>query len=102
MKIEVFTAFLILCLLGGTQFLIGVLTIIIGIVCLFILRENFWVINTGCTLWTGAWIVATGILCMCAGRYHHVHSLVGVTLSFNILATIVTFLDGIFFVMALM
>ena len=84
-----------------TQIVIGILTIIIGIISISTLTGALWVVNTGSGFWAGGWILTTGILGVCAGKNTKNSCLVGVHLAFNIIATIIAFLDGIFFAVAL-
>ena len=71
-----------------------------GIIAIAI-TETYWVRNNGAGIWAGGWILLTGILGVSAAKNPRNNSLIGVHLAFNIIATIIAFLDGIFFAIAI-
>ena len=85
---------------GITQIIIGILSIILGIV-IIATTENFWARDIGAAVWAGVWIGVTGILGASSASHPNNSCLNGTHLAFCIVSTIIAFIDGIFFAVAL-
>ena len=90
-----------LFVLGITQVVIGVISLGLGIGALAAAKDN-WVSYISCGIWAGIWIIVTGILGICASIYSNNNCLVGTTLAFNIIATVVAGIDCILFLVGVM
>lgn len=87
--------------LGVTQVIIGSFTIIFGIIAVAALSYNYWVQKSGGGIWGGLWILVTGIFGVASSYHPQNGTLNGFNMAFNIISTMVAFLDGMFFVIGL-
>lgn len=86
---------------GIAQICIGSLTLLLGIIAIAALSYDYWLQRSGGGIWGGLWILVTGIIGLVSSYKTDVGSLNGLNMAFNIIATIVAFLDGIFFAIGL-
>ena len=63
--------------------------------------KSYWLTESGGGIWGGAWILVTGIIGVCSSFRPSNGGLNGTHMAFCIVATIVAFLDGIFFAVGL-
>ena len=75
---------------------IGALTLILGISATTAISK-YWVNASGGGIWGGIWILITGILGIVSASQPTNGCLNGTHMAFNIIASIVAFIDGIMF-----
>ena len=81
--------------------IIGVISLLLGIATIAAV-DRYWLSYVSGGIWGGIWIIVTGILGICASIYSNNNCLVGTTLAFNIIATVVACIDGILFLVGVM
>lgn len=87
--------------LSITQLVIGVVTLGLGIGFILSIEGYYWVSYSSGGVWGGVCIIVTGIFGICASFNPNNRCLIGTTLAFNIIATILSFIDGIILMVGL-
>ncbi|XP_057299753.1 membrane-spanning 4-domains subfamily A member 8-like [Hydractinia symbiolongicarpus] len=86
--------------LGITQIIIGIVSVGCGIVAAVGLHSN-WVNSVGYAIWAGIWIIITGILGVSSASNPNNRCLVGTSMAFNFVSTLISFSHGITYAIAL-
>lgn len=87
-------------MLGITQIIIGIVSVGCGIGAAAGLHKN-WVNGGGYAIWGGIWIIITGILGVSSASNPNNRCLVGTSMAFNIVSTVISFSHGITYAVAL-